>query len=420
MPEPITLENGLRVVVVPMPHARSVALSAYVAAGSRFEADPEAGLSHFVEHLAFKGTERRPRPQDISIEIDNIGGSINAATEREYTVYYAKVTPQYTDRALDILGDMLRASLFVPDEIERERGVILEELAAVEDSPDEQVGILLDALLWPGQPHGRDIAGSPATVGTIGQERLKRYYRDQYVANATVVTIAGAVTHEQGITLARSIFGDWQPGTPATWKPNVTEPGERVRVLAKETEQAHLSIGMVSAGALDPQRYPLSVLSVIVGEGMSSRLFLRLREELGLCYDIRSSASQLYDTGSFNVYAGVDPTNAAAALREISLELRRARQPVTSEELQRAKGLLTSRIQLYTEDTQAVASWYGARAVRGLPMLTPDETIAQYERVMLDDVTAAANDVLTEDRLRIAVVGPFEGADALLDGVHLR
>jgi len=182
VPNLVTLDNGLRVLLIPVPHARSVSLSAYVAAGARFEAAPEdAGLSHFVEHLCFKGTERRPRPIDIAAEIDALGGSMNAATDREYTVYYAKVITDHAEQMLDVLGDVLRNSLFVPAEIERERGVIIEELAAVEDSPDELAGVLLDQLLWPGQPHGRDIAGSQESVGAISQQRLVDYYRTQYV-----------------------------------------------------------------------------------------------------------------------------------------------------------------------------------------------------------------------------------------------
>ncbi len=419
MPEVATLENGLRVVVIPMPHARSVALSLYVQAGSRFEASPEAGLSHFVEHLCFKGTARRPRPQDISAEIDAVGGSINAATEREYTVYYAKVTPEHTHQTLDILGDMLRHSLYIPAEVERERDVILEELAAVEDAPDEQAGIALDGLLWPGQPHGRDIAGSPETVSTISQERLTRYWRDQYVANGCVLAIAGAITEADGLALARSLFADWQSGTPGTWERNQLSIGERVRLLGKETEQAHLTMGFLGVGAQDPGRYALGTLSVIVGEGMSSRLFTLLREELALCYDVRSSLTQLLDTGAFTVSAGVDPSKAAESLREIASELRRARQPVTTAELERAKGLLSSRIQLHMEDTQAVAGWYGARAARDLPILTPEQTIERYQAVTIDDVQAVAQTVLTDEGMRIAVVGPFTSADELLSGVAI-
>ena len=420
MPQPVTLANGLRILVTPMPHSRSVAVALYVAAGSRFEMDPEAGLSHFVEHMAFKGTERRPRPQDISMELDAVGGSLNAATEREYTVYYGKVTPPHAAQTMDVLADMLRASLFVGDEIERERGVILEELAAVEDSPDELAGIALDGLLWPGQPHGRDIAGSAETVSAVSQERLRAYYREQYVANATVCSIAGAISEEEGLALATELLGDWQSGRPAQWRPNMIEGGERTRLLEKDTEQAHITLGMLGLPSTDPRRYALGALSVITGEGMSSRLFVRLREELALCYDVRSATTQLADTGSFGIYAGVDPSNAAPTLREIASVLRIVRDDgVTDDELVRAKGLLGSRIQLHVEDTGAVASWYGSRAIRGLPLLTPDETVARFEAVTREDISAIAHEVIDEARLRIAIVGPYSDAESLLHGVHL-
>jgi predicted Zn-dependent peptidase len=419
VPELLTLANGLRVVVVPMPHARSVALSIYVSAGSRFEAAADAGLSHFVEHLCFKGTERRPRPKDVAIEIDAMGGSINAATEREYTVYYAKVTPEHAARALDVLGDMVRHSLFAPAEVERERGVVLEELAAVEDSPDEHVGVLLDGLLWPGQAHGRDIAGTPETVAAIGRERLYAYYRAQHVANGVVVAIAGAIEAGAARELVERTFGGWAAGAPASWAPNRPTLGPRVHLLAKDTEQAHLALGLPGFGAADPDRYPLGLLSVVVGEGMSSRLFLRLREELGLCYDVRSQLTQLLDTGSFAVSAGVDTARAAEAVGEIARELARAREPVSAAELERAQGLVRSRIQLYMEDTQSVAGWYGARAVRGLPLDAPEQVIGCFERVSVDDVTRVAQAVLRDEALHLAAIGPFEDERALAERATL-
>jgi len=419
VPELVTLANGLRVVVVPMPHARSVALSMYVGAGSRFEVAADAGLSHFVEHLCFKGTERRPRPKDVAIEIDAMGGSINAATEREYTVYYAKVTPEHAARALDVLGDMVRRSLFVADEVERERGVVLEELAAVEDSPDEHVGVLLDGLLWPGQAHGRDIAGTPETVAAIGRERLHGYYRAQHVANGVVVAIAGAIDARAVLALVQEQLGDWAPGAPATWTPNAGGAGARLQLLAKDTEQTHLALGLLACGARDADRYPLGLLSVVVGEGMSSRLFLRLREELGLCYDVRSHLTQLLDTGAFAVSAGVDTERAAEAVGEIGRELARAREPVGAAELERAKGLVSSRIQLYMEDTQSVAGWYGSRAIRGLPLDRPERVIECFARVSIDDVARVANAVLRDEALHVAAIGPFDDDAALRDRATL-
>lgn len=405
-------ENGLRLLVTPMPYARSVAVSVYVAAGSRYEPTPaEAGLSHFLEHLCFKGTTRRPRALDISMEIDAVGGNLNAATNRELTVYYGKVTPEYLGHTIDIIGDLLSDSLLVDDEIERERGVILEELAAVEDSPPEHVGVLLDDALWPDQPHGRDIAGTEASVEAMPAEAIREYYRRQYVPNGTVVSLAGAVDPAEAVEMVRAAFGAWAPGTPSGWLPD--RPGvmgARLSVLQKDTEQVHLAIGMRGVDASDDDRYVLDLLSIIVGEGMSSRLFARLREELGLCYDIHSYMATLLDTGMFGVYAGVDPSNAVEAVREIGRELGRALAPVSEGELSRAKAVARSRTQLRLEDTRAVSALYGSQAILGLPMRTPEETLARSAAVTLADVERVARRVITQDRLQLAVVGPLEAA----------
>jgi predicted Zn-dependent peptidase len=195
--------------------------------------------------------------------------------------------------------------------------------------------------------------------------------------------------------------------------------GPKAKVLAKDTEQAHLTLGLLSVSIMDPRRYPLALLSIIVGEGMSSRLFTRLREELGLCYDIHTSLTQLLDTGSFGVYAGVDPTNAVEAVREIAAELRRARDPVTQAELDRARSLIRSRIELSMEDSRSVSGWYGARAARGLPLETPEEVTAHFEAVTIDDVTEVARTTFRDEHLRFAAVGPFESVDPLFEVAHL-
>ncbi len=253
----------------------------------------------------------------------------------------------------------------------------------------------------------------------ISQERLVAYYRQQYVANGTVLSIAGAVDEARTLDLVRSRFGDWQPGTPGDWSRNVHVHGPRARALAKDTEQAHLTLGLLSASATDPRRYPLSMLSIIVGEGMSSRLFTRLREELGICYDIHSSLTQLLDTGSFGVYAGVDPTNAVEAVREIASELRRARDPVTLVELDRAKALIRSRIELAMEDTRSVSAWYGARASRGLPLETPEEVSARFQAVTIGEITDVARTTFRDEHLRLAAVGPFESVEPLFEVASL-
>ena len=420
MVDVLTLDNGLRLVFTPMPNARSISISIYMTAGSRYEAPEDAGLSHFVEHLCFKGTERRPRPHDVAVEIDSIGGSINAVTDRELTVYYAKVTPEYAERAMDVLADIVRHSLFREEEIERERGVILEELASIEDSPMDQVGVLLDGLLWPGQPHGRDIAGTPETVSAISSERLVGYYRRQYVANACVVAIAGAIDEQRVEHMVRETLGDWEPGEPHDWLRTTEEPrGQRVGLIAKETEQAHLSFGVRALSFRDDDRHALDVLSVVLGEGMSSRLFTRLREELGLCYDIHTFVAHLRDTGMFGLYAGVDPKQAQDAIHEIVNELRRAvLQPITPDELERAQVLLRARVQLHMEDTRAIASWYGSHVVLDLPSTTPEEAIARTDAVTREDVQRVAARLISDEQLHLAVVGPLVGED-LLTGLNV-
>ncbi|MSQ41740.1 MAG: insulinase family protein [Dehalococcoidia bacterium] len=405
----LTLDNGLRLVVTPVPHARSVAIALYVGAGARYEQPQDAGISHFVEHLCFKGTERRPRAQDISAEIDELGGSINAATDRDLTVYYAKVTPNHAADALDVLADMLRHSLFRDHEIELERDVILEELAAVEDSPSEQSNLLLDTLLWPGQPQGRDIAGSVQTVSAISPDRLREYYRHQYVANATVVAVAGAIDELAAMRLVQATLGDWQPGEPTPWLAVTDLPlGERVQAIGKETEQAHLSVGMRGLAIDHEDRYALDMLSTVLGEGMSSRLFTRLREELGLCYDIHSYPTYLRDAGAFGIYAGVDPAHAREAVCEIAKELERLQHPVEARELERAQRLVRARLVLRMEDTGSVASWYGSRAMLGIPLLTPEDTIARTDAVTAADIQRVARRLISDRQLHYAVVGPLQ------------
>jgi len=412
-PSLVTLDNGLRILVTPMRYARSVSVSIYVAAGSRYESTvEEAGLSHFLEHLCFKGTERRPKPLQISMEIDAMGGNMNAATNRELTVYYAKMTPEHAPHAIDLLGDLLRNSILVDAEIERERGVILEELAAVEDSPTEQVGVLLDELLWPGQPHGRDIAGTEASVAAMPNDRIRDYYHRQYVANSTVVSIAGAIDVDEAIEMVEREFGSWAPGDPLALVPHREEPhGPRVRVIEKDLEQIHVSVGMRGVSIHDDDRYALDLLSIILGEGMSSRLFSRLREELGLCYDIHSYMAALADTGMFGVYSGVDPERVLQAVSEISRELRRTSDPVSIEELDRAKLVARSRTQLRLEDTRAVSALYGSQAVLGLPQRTPEEFLAISSAVTIEDIVRVARRVITPEALQIAAVGGIDASD---------
>ena len=392
-----------------MPSTHSVSLSIYVGAGSRYETDAQAGLSHFVEHLCFKGTERRQTPREISEVIDSVGGIINAATDRELTVYYCKVPRQHFELALDVLTDLVRHPLFALDEFEKERQVILEELAMIADSPPQQVDVLLDETVWPDQPLGRDVAGSEASVRALTRDMALDYLRQQYVPNNVVVSIAGAIGHGEAVESVDSVMGDWSSGEPATWLPALDgQVAPRVAVKYKATQQAHMSLAVRGLPLQHPDRYALNMLSAVLGEGMSSRLVQELRERRSLCYDVHSYVSYFQDTGAFAVYTGVDPGRVDEALSALLGELARVRDGgVTSEELSRARELVKGRLLLRMEDSRAVSDWLGGQELLTGKVRTVEEVIAQIDAVTEEDVRRIARRLLITEQLNLAVVGPF-------------
>jgi predicted Zn-dependent peptidase len=405
-----TLDNGLRILTAPMPDTRSVAVSLYVGAGSRYETDEQAGVSHLLEHLLFKGTERRPSPQQISELIDGVGGVINAGTDRELTVYYAKVAAPHFVLATDVLTDMVRHPLIAPEELEKERKVVIEELAAVSDSPGQLVDVILDATMWPDQPLGRDVGGTEASVNAISRDVTLEYLARQYVPNNTVVAVAGAIDHPTVVELVGSALGDWRPGSPRHWFPAVNGRQEsRVAVHYKRTEQAHIEIGLHGVSSRDPDRFACDLISIILGEGMSSRLFMELREKRALCYDVHSYASHYLDAGSLAVYAGVDPKKAVEAVQALFAELERIRDDGGSEEeLRKAKELSKGRLLLRMEDTRSVSGWIGSQEILLGSVLTPDDIVRMVEAVTPDDMRRVAHRLLEGSKLTLAVVGPFK------------
>jgi predicted Zn-dependent peptidase len=404
-----TLDNGLRILSSPMPGTRSVSVSIYVGTGSRYESDAEAGLSHLLEHLLFKGTEKRPTPQEISELIDGVGGIMNAATDRELTVYYAKVARPHFDRAADVLTDMVRNPLLEEAELEKERKVVIEELAAVADSPAQMVDVLLDATMWPDQPLGRDVAGSEASVNGLTQSLTRDYMSRQYVPNNMVVAVAGAIEHDEIVRFVEKELGDWAPGTPSTWYQEINGQQQAKTALQyKRTEQAHIEIALRGISNQDPDRFALDLISVILGEGMSSRLFMELREKRALCYDVHSYAAHYLDTGAFAVYAAVDPKKAEEATEALLDELMKIkRDGVTEDELHKAKELSKGRLLLRMEDTRAVSGWLGGQEMLNGSVKTPDEIVALLEAVSMDDVRRVAARLIDESRLTMALVGPF-------------
>lgn len=408
MHEATTLPNGLRVLSASMPHTRSVSVSFYVGAGSRYETKPVAGLSHFVEHMLFKGSAARPTAKSISEAVDRVGGILNGGTDRETTVYYVKASRPHFGLALDLLVDMLRRPIMDPAELEKERKVIIEELAMVGDSPAQQVDVLLDELLWPDQPLGWDVAGTEETVANLPEAAVHDYFASQYVPNNVVLSVAGAITHDEVVQAAVAHMGDWTGGSPQSWH-RAAPPcaGPRVKVEYKKTEQAHISLAVPGVSNQHPDRHAVDLLSVILGEGMSSRLFMELREERSLCYDVHSFTSHYLDTGAFSVYAGVDPKRATDAVSAILEQLALTRDRVPEDELLKAKELTKGRLLLRMEDTRAVSGWIGAQEMLTSHVRTVDEVVDAVEAVTVDDLRRVADELFRTDRLTMAVVGPF-------------
>ncbi len=408
--EQTILANGLRVVSCEMPHTRSVTISAYVGVGSRYEPDDRAGVSHFVEHMVFKGTERRPDPVDISAQIESTGGMINAGTEQELTVYWCKVAQPYFSASLDLLMDMLRNSLCRQDDMEKERHVIHEELAMINDYPASRVDTLIDEMLWPGHPLGRDIGGSHESVDGIDRDMIIKHMCEYYTPSNTVISVAGSVPHAEIVAQVEALSWDWPDGVPTPPSPAVSHQQEsQLRLEYRKTEQLHLSIALPGLALDDPDIYALDLLSVILGEGMSSRLFIELRENRGLAYDVHSGVSHFRDTGAFIITAGIDPSSAYEAVPAILEQVASVRDSIDEREVERAKQLVAGRLMLRMEDTRAVSAWMGSQeTVRG-EILDVDHVMERVNAVTTEDLCRVASQNLIDEHLNLAVVGPCRG-----------
>lgn len=406
------LPNGLRIVTGELPHTRSATVSMYVGAGSRYESDEEAGLSHFLEHMLFKGASRRPTAREISEAIESVGGMHNAATDREITVYYAKVPHTAAFETIDILADMVRDPIMDGAELEKERSVILEELAGIEDSPGELAAILIDETLWPGQPLGRNVGGTEDTVSKLPLTAVNEYFHAQYVPSNIVLTVAGNVKHEHVVEAAEKWLGDMPAAPAGPWYPVVARDGSpRLAVREKQTEQAHICLAYPSVSLSDPDRFAVDLLSTVLGEGMSSRLFLELREERALVYDVHSYPSEFRDTGSFTIYAGCDPANARVTVEAVLEENHKLLKGMPAAELAKAKEMAKGRIQLRMEDTRSIAGWIGSQELLLGRVQSVDEVVQQIDAVTYDQLMAIAGRILAPARATLAVVGPFGSAE---------
>jgi len=407
-----TLPGGLRIVTSEMPHTRSISSAIFIGTGSRYEPDEEAGLSHFLEHLLFKGTDRRPTAKDISEAIEGVGGILNAATDKELTVYTCKVAKPHFPLALDVLVDMIRHARLDPEEVEKERRVVIEELHMIQDDPRDWVDVLIDQVMWPAQALGRDVAGREETVSSFTRDAALSYLGRQYAPENTVVSIAGDLSHQEIVDQVAAALGDWTGGPPTSYFPAKDgQSSPRLEISERVTEQVHLCLGVPGLSNRHPDRFVLDLLNVILGEGMSSRLFLEIREKQGLAYDVHSQITHYMDTGAAMVYAGVDPRRAEDTIRAV-LELLYAfkDQPVSAEEVTKAKEFTKGRLFLRMEDTRSVVGWMGSQELLLGQILTVDEVVEIIESITPEELQRVAQSLFVPERLSLAMVGPIKDA----------
>ena len=408
------LDNGLRVITSTMPHSRSICLAILVGAGSCYESKGETGVSHFAEHLFFKGTQRRPTSKEITQDIEGVGGIINGGTDKEVTIFWCKVAKPHFPIALDVLSDLLLNSRFDNKDIKQERQIIMEEINMNLDLPQQRVNALIDELLWPEQPLGREVIGYKETVSSITREQLLNYVARRYMPNNTVLSIAGNIQHEKAMAQIEPLFNRWAAGElPTGYITNDNQTEARLRIEPKDIEQAHLCLAVHGFSHSHPQRFTIDLLNTVLGGGMSSRLFTEIREHRGLAYDIYSSTDHFLNSGAFTIYAGVDHNKIEIAVGAILEEISQIKQVITASELTRAKELSKGRLYLQLEDSRNVALWNGGQEILIQQILSIDDVISIVDAITIDELKEVAEEILTESKLNLAVTGPVKEETSL-------
>ena len=405
-----TLSNGLRVLTAPMDHAQSVSCFVMLAAGSRYETPDTSGIAHFAEHMFFKGTDRRPTARDIGNEIDGIGGEFNAFTGKEYTGYYVRCAGEHREVALDVLVDMLRNSKFDPEEVDREKGVIVEEMNMYFDTPRDYVGSVYEELLFGSNPLGWETIGTKETVQAATRDTFLEYTGHWYKPKRMVVGVAGMIQGDLAGDIER-LLGDLpaeETGEPSPVQ--VSENGgTQVKIHTKASDQAHLCLGVRSYPLAHPDRYALQVLTTVLGTGMSSRLFTEVRERRGLAYYVYALNHSYTDAGSLYSQAGVDINRIDEAVTTIVGELKRiADEAVPQDELDKARNVAKGRFVLQVESPHGLIMFGLRREVLENKATEPEEILEQLDAVTAEDVQRVAQDVIGGNGLNLALIGPFE------------
>jgi len=402
-----TLPNGLKVVLRPMDQVESVSVGLWVRAGGRYERLEVSGISHFLEHLLFKGSRTRSCEQ-LKQAIEGIGGSLNGFTAEEFTCYLAKVPAKYLRRAVTVLSDMVLHPALKAKDVEKEREVILEEIRMYEDTPAQYVHEVFNQLLWPNHPLGSLLSGSVATVRRISRPVLVEHWKRLYHPRNMLVSCAGAMDPTRVIASLRKAFARAPQGSVRRFSPAPRSPrGPQVRLLRKATEQTHLCLGTPAMPRTHPYRFALELLHVVLGANMSSRLFHEVREKRGLVYEIGTHIKRYKDAGAFVIYAGCDAGKLATTLRTIVGELSQIkREPIRPRELRRAKDFYSGQLLMGLEDTMEHMLWMGEQAITVGRVARPHQIVADMERVSVQQVQRVAHALFTARRLHLAAVGP--------------
>ncbi len=409
----ITLKNGLRIITVPQKNTQAVTILVLVGTGSKYETKEENGISHFLEHMYFKGTRKRPSSLAIAETLDRVGGIYNAFTTQEFTGYFAKVSSSHFELALDWVSDIFLNSLLPEKEIEKEKGVIIEEINMYYDHPMSYIEILWPKLLYGDQPAGWEVAGKKETVAKMTREKLLNYMKTQYVASNTIVSVAGKINEKKAVSQIRKYFAKIRTQKPKS-KPPVFEKQNCPKVFLefRNTEQTHLALGVRGYNLFHPQRYAQEILGIILGGMMSSRLFEEIRTKLGIAYYLRTEVEANPDTGYLVTFAGIENKNVEKAIKKILQEYKKISQKkVQSKELKKAKDYLKGKMTLLLESSEAQASFYAEQEILERKILTPKEIFEKIEKISPSDILKVAKEIFKPKRLNLALIGPFQNKE---------
>jgi predicted Zn-dependent peptidase len=418
--ERTSLPAGPRVISARLPGTRSLSVAVYVLVGSRQESRAKAGLAHFMEHITFRGTAGYATSREVSEAIEGVGGSSNAATDRESTVYWTRLPVREAERAFSVLADLIIRPQLRSSDIARERDIIVEEIRSYRDDPAQYVYNVFDTAFYGDDPLGWEIAGTEETVRALTDEDIRDFWAAGYGPGNLVIAAAGDLTHERVVELAERWFGRGGGG-PGPWQPAPSPlPRERIAIEHRSTAQAHLCLGMPALPRDHPDQWTLELLNALLGEGTSSRLFLGVREEAGLAYDVHSFQSDYADCGTLQIYAGVDPTDLSKALGAILAELGRLRDdPVPESELHKARNYVTGHLELRLEESRHMASWLGSQEALHDRVLTVEDAIDELAAVTPDALTALARRLIRDEALSLAVITPRRSGRDLAKALRL-